>query len=69
MRRLSAALLVVTAAALVAALPAAGKEGVKATLTTPIPLAAGPGTKLDVGWTLAPHSWNAPQTLAIVEIH
>ena len=53
MRRLSAALLVVTAAALVAALPAAGKEGVKATLTTPIPLAASPGTKLDVGWTLA----------------
>ncbi len=53
MRRLSAALLVVTAAALVAALPAAGKEGVKATLTTPIPLDASPGRKLDVGWTLA----------------
>jgi hypothetical protein len=40
-------------AALVAAAPAAAKEGVKATLTTPIPLDAVPGTPLKVGWTLA----------------
>jgi hypothetical protein len=40
-------------AALVAAAPAAAKEGVKATLTTPIPLDAEPGTPLKVGWTLA----------------
>jgi hypothetical protein len=40
-------------AALVAAAPLAAKEGVKATLTTPIPLDAKPGTPLKVGWTLA----------------
>lgn len=40
-------------AVLVAAVPAFAKEGVKATLTTPIPLDAKPGTPLDVGWTLA----------------
>lgn len=55
MRRLSAGLLIVATAALVAALPAAGKEGVKATLTTTIPLDAKPGTKFEVGWTLASH--------------
>jgi hypothetical protein len=46
-------LLVAVAAALLAgALPAAAKEGVKATLTMKIPLDAAPGTKLEVGWTL-----------------
>jgi hypothetical protein len=52
MRRLSVGLLVV-AAALAAAFPAAGKEGVKATLATPVPLNAEPGTKLEVVWRLA----------------
>lgn len=47
------ALLVAVAAALVAALPAAAKEGVKATLQTPVPLDAKPGSKLTVTWTLA----------------
>jgi hypothetical protein len=50
--RLAAALLVITAVALVAALPAAGKEGVKATLTANIPLDAEPGMRLKVAWTL-----------------
>jgi hypothetical protein len=45
--------LVGVVAALVAAAPAPAKEGVKATLTTPIPLDAEPGTPLKVGWTLA----------------
>jgi len=35
------------------ALPAAGKEGVKATLTTRVPLTAPAGTTLRVAWTLA----------------
>lgn len=38
--------------ALVAALPAAGKEGVEATLRTRIPLDAPAGTRLDIAWTL-----------------
>jgi hypothetical protein len=38
--------------ALVAALPAAGKEGVKATLLTRIPLDAPAGKRLEVAWTL-----------------
>jgi hypothetical protein len=46
-------LVVVAAALLAGALPAAAKEGVKATLTTKIPLDAAPGTKFEVGWTLA----------------
>jgi hypothetical protein len=46
-------LMVVAAALLIGAPPAAAKEGVKATLTTKIPLDAAPGTKLEVGWTLA----------------
>jgi hypothetical protein len=46
------ALIAVAAAALVAALPAAAKEDVKATLTTPIPLDAAPGTELKVSWRL-----------------
>jgi hypothetical protein len=48
-----AALLAVAAVSLVAALPAAAKEGVKATLTSRIPVDAAPGTELDVAWTLA----------------
>jgi hypothetical protein len=40
------------ATALVAALPAAGKEGVEATLLTRIPLDAPAGTRLEVAWTL-----------------
>jgi hypothetical protein len=43
----------VVALALVAALPAAGKEGVKATLKASIPLDAPAGTRLAVAWTLA----------------
>ncbi|MGZ4440646.1 MAG: hypothetical protein ACXVZN_09820 [Gaiellaceae bacterium] len=42
----------VAVVALVAAFPAAGKEGVKATLTTRVPLAAPAGTTLRVAWTL-----------------
>lgn len=38
--------------ALVAALPAAGKEGVRATLLTSIPLDAPAGTRLEVAWKL-----------------
>ena len=53
MRRLPVGLLAVAIAALVAALPAAGKEGARATLTTPVPLEAAPGTPLHVGWTLS----------------
>jgi hypothetical protein len=45
--------LIVLAVALVAALPAAAKEGVTATLTTTIPLDASAGTSLDLAWTLA----------------
>jgi hypothetical protein len=39
-------------AALVWALPAAGKDGVEATLTTDLPLDAKPGTELKMAWTL-----------------
>jgi hypothetical protein len=49
MRRIG---LAVVLAALVAAAPAAAKEGVKATLQSKIPLAAEPGTKMEVRWTL-----------------
>ena len=52
MRRFALALLAVAATALSAALPAAGKEGVKATLLTRIPLDAPAGARLDVAWTL-----------------
>lgn len=47
------AIVVVLAAALVAAPAALGKDGVRATLTTPIRLDAAPGTTLHVGWKLA----------------
>jgi LPXTG-motif cell wall-anchored protein len=52
LRRFALALLGIAAAGLVAALPAAGKEGVKATLRTSIPLDAPAGTPLRVAWTL-----------------
>jgi hypothetical protein len=47
------AIVVVLVAALIAAPTALGKEGVRATLTTPVPLDASPGTTLHVGWKLA----------------
>ena len=47
------AFIVVAAAALAAALPAVGKEGVKATLTTHVPLDAPAGTRLEVAWKLS----------------
>jgi len=43
----------VAVVALAAALPAVGKEGVKATLTTRVPLTAPAGTTLRLAWTLA----------------
>ncbi len=52
LRRFALGLLGITAAALVSALPAAGKEGVEATLTTRIRLDAPAGARLRVGWTL-----------------
>jgi hypothetical protein len=53
MKRTAVGLLGVVAVALVAALPAAAKEGVNATLKTSIPLDAPAGTRLAVAWTLA----------------
>ena len=52
MRRFALVALGAVATALVAALPAAGKEGVRATLLTRIPLDAPAGTRLEVAWTL-----------------
>lgn len=45
--------LLAAAAALVAAVPASAKEGVKATLTSGIPLDARAGNRLKVAWTLS----------------
>jgi hypothetical protein len=53
LRRFALVLLGILGAAMVAALPAAGKEGVKATLATSIPLDTLAGTPLKVAWTLA----------------
>jgi hypothetical protein len=50
--RFALGLLAAALAALAAALPAAGKEGVVARLTTSVPLHASPGTRLEVAWTL-----------------
>jgi len=44
--------LVIAVAALAAALPAVGKDGVKATLTTRVPLTAPAGAKLRIAWSL-----------------
>jgi hypothetical protein len=52
LKRLTLSLLVATAAAGVAVVPAAAKEGVKATLATKIPLDAKPGSRLRVAWKL-----------------
>jgi hypothetical protein len=52
LRRFALVVLGAAATALVAALPAAGKEGVEATLLTRIPLDAPAGTRLDVHWML-----------------
>ena len=52
MRRFALAVLATATVALVAALPAAGKEGVRATLLTRIPLDAPAGTRLEVAWRL-----------------
>lgn len=51
-RWLLATVLVATAVGLTAA-PASAKEDVKATLTTPVPLAAAPGDEIKVAWTLS----------------
>ena len=53
MRRVTIALIAVAGALVAAAAPAAAKEGLKARLTTTIPLDASPGTPLEVAWTLA----------------
>lgn len=50
--RWGSAAFIVVAAALAVALPAGAKEGVRATLATPVSRDAAPGTKLDVSWTL-----------------
>jgi hypothetical protein len=50
--RVTLSVLVTSIAAGVAALPAAGKEGVKATLATNVALDAEPGARLKVAWTL-----------------
>jgi hypothetical protein len=52
LRRSTLGFLGVATVAFVATLPAAGKDGVKATLTTRIPLNAPAGTNLHVAWTL-----------------
>jgi hypothetical protein len=51
-RRFALALLGVALAALSAPLPLPAKEGVKATLTTSVPLEASAGTRLTMGWRL-----------------
>lgn len=52
LRRFALAVVGIAAVALVAALPAAAKEGVEATLMSRIPLDAPAGTRLHVRWTL-----------------
>jgi len=52
LRRLALVSLGAAVIALASGLPASAKEGVKATLTTPIPLGAREGTQLTVGWKL-----------------
>src|SRR5205823_334555 len=53
LRRSALTCFAVGAVALVVALPAASEEGVKATLTTRIPIAAPAGTMVRVSWTLS----------------
>jgi hypothetical protein len=52
-RRLAASLVVGGGFGLVAALPAAAKEGVTATLESAVPVDAAAGTRLTVSWTLS----------------
>lgn len=52
-QRSALALVATATVALAAALPATGKDGVKATLERSIPLDAPAGTRLDVAWKLA----------------
>jgi hypothetical protein len=51
-RRFAVAVLVTVAAALAVAVPAAGKDGVRATLITAFPVDAAAGARLDVSWQL-----------------
>jgi hypothetical protein len=51
-RRSAQCLVVAAAIALAAAVPAAGKEGARATLTTRVPLAATPGSTFRVAWVV-----------------
>src|SRR5688500_12828218 len=51
--RLLTLALLALAAALFSAMPAAAKDGVRATLTRNVPLHAKPGTKLTIAWRLA----------------
>ena len=53
LRGFAPGILGIASAALFAALPAAAKEGVEATLRTSIPLDAPAGTQVKVAWTLA----------------
>jgi hypothetical protein len=52
LRRITCSLLVAAIGAGVAALPAAGKEGVEATLATEVPVDAEPGMRLRLAWRL-----------------
>lgn len=52
LRRFARCWLVVAAAVLVAAVPASGKEGARATLTTRVPLTAAAGTSFRVAWVV-----------------
>jgi hypothetical protein len=52
LRRLGVGLLLIVTVALFAALPAEGKDGVKATLETSVPPDATAGTRIDLAWTL-----------------
>lgn len=56
----STVLLGVAAVVLLAAYPAAAKEGVKATLKTPVPLDAKAGERIDLAWTLAGDDGSGP---------
>ena len=50
--RVAFALITITTVGLIATLPAAGKDGVKATLTTRVALNAPAGAPLRIAWTL-----------------
>jgi hypothetical protein len=51
-RRSARCLVVAAAIALVAAVPAAGKEGARATLASHVPVGAAAGTRFRVAWTV-----------------